>query len=1043
MQAAPSVTIKKKVDDRVKQMIDDAVANKHRGVVLLVGDRGRDQIVNLHTMISRAQHNAKVNMLWCLKSDPEFGSTGKKGLERKGALEVKGGMATEQSKENFQTWMQQTQIRFCLYKESHKVLGQTFGMAVLQDFEAITPNVLARTIETVAGGGLIVIMLRAMSSLKQLYTLVMDVHSRYRTESLRDVVPRFNERFLLSLADCPSFLCVDDDLNVLPFTSNMKNFAARKKEQRDEELVLSGRLKHEADLQNLKDRLKNVGEIGPIVQMCQTVDQARSVLGLMQAVSEKTLSTTCVVTAGRGRGKSTALGIAAAGAIAAGYSNIFITAPSPDNVQTLFEFAVKGLVELGYRERVEFEAMQSTNPDFAKCVIRINVFKGHRQTIQFIAATDAEKMAQAELLIIDEAAALPLTLVKKMMGPYLIFLSSTISGYEGSGRSLSMKLVADMRKHNGTVGGRGLKEISLQDPIRYGPNDHVEKWLTKLLCLEATEAPVITRTSPHPSACELYYVSRDALFSYHPKAEAMLHQVVSLLVAAHYKNQPNDLQLMSDAPGHHLFVLCSSSLSGNGDGLPDVFAVIHACEEGQISSDTLQSNLSRGARPSGDLIPYTLAQQYLEEGFAKLAGLRVVRIATNPDFQRAGYGTRALQLLTEYYRGNIAVNSAEDEAKDAAAAAAGDEEAAAATQIEPRKKIPSLLTPLHRRPYEAIDYIGVSYGVTTELYNFWNKNGFEPLYLRQIPNELTGEHSCVMVRPFGFDIQPLRREFTKRFINLCALSYRNLPVDLALSIVTDLNIHTPQTLAAATAHDRSKNETIVGGVRQIAFADLQQRFSTSELQRVKMCTTAYLDTAVVLDLIPALAKIYFSREILKTGDNTDGVVLSHAQAAVLLGVGLQCHAIDDLAAKSAAFHGVPAQQLRSFFAKAIARIAEHFNKLRMLRIESIQQEREAEVAAEDNSDDAPRTAGQKAGRSAGDEALLAAHAADSATERITEQRDAKGNVIGMSIARVVKKDVETDRTLLRDAKSTTGDVSRKSSSTRGASGPAKKVLRRK
>ena len=63
-----------------------------------------------------------------------------------------------------------------------------------QDFEAMTPNLLARTIETVEGGGIAVILLRSMTSLKQLYTMSMDVHSRYRTEAHQDVVGRFNER---------------------------------------------------------------------------------------------------------------------------------------------------------------------------------------------------------------------------------------------------------------------------------------------------------------------------------------------------------------------------------------------------------------------------------------------------------------------------------------------------------------------------------------------------------------------------------------------------------------------------------------------------------------------------------------------------------------------------------------------------------------------------------------------------------------------------------------------------------------------------------
>lgn len=46
-------------------------------------------------------------------------------------------------------------------------------MCILQDFEAITPNTLARTIETVEGGGMVVLLLKSMNSLKQLYTMTM------------------------------------------------------------------------------------------------------------------------------------------------------------------------------------------------------------------------------------------------------------------------------------------------------------------------------------------------------------------------------------------------------------------------------------------------------------------------------------------------------------------------------------------------------------------------------------------------------------------------------------------------------------------------------------------------------------------------------------------------------------------------------------------------------------------------------------------------------------------------------------------------------
>lgn len=124
---------------------------------------------------------------------------------------------------------------FSYYKESHKVLRNTYGICVLQDFEAITPNLLARTIETVEGGELVVLLLKTMTSLKQLqvatmtmvcpsfsppsnyeHLLIQDVHACYRTSSQNSVVARFNERFILSLSSCPDCLVLlDDELNVV------------------------------------------------------------------------------------------------------------------------------------------------------------------------------------------------------------------------------------------------------------------------------------------------------------------------------------------------------------------------------------------------------------------------------------------------------------------------------------------------------------------------------------------------------------------------------------------------------------------------------------------------------------------------------------------------------------------------------------------------------------------------------------------------------------------------------------------------------------
>ena len=84
---------------------------------------------------------------------------------------------------------------------------------------------------------------------------------------------------------------------------------------------------------------------GSLVAKTRSLDQARAVVTFLDAASEKTLRSTVALTAARGRGKSAALGLAIAGALALGYSNIFVTAPSPENLRTLFEFIFKvGLV---------------------------------------------------------------------------------------------------------------------------------------------------------------------------------------------------------------------------------------------------------------------------------------------------------------------------------------------------------------------------------------------------------------------------------------------------------------------------------------------------------------------------------------------------------------------------------------------------------------------------------------------------------------------------------------------------------------------------
>lgn len=309
---------------------------------------------------------------------------------------------------------------------------------------------LCRAIETVEGGGIVVLLFNTLTSLKQLYSISMDVHSRYRTESHQFVQPRFNERFILSLSACQSCMAIDDELNILPLTQAIKDIKpvelpGQKLEGDTSEIYLTTEAK---ELKDLKISLKNTKPLGNLVEVCKTLDQATSVMQMVDLVSEKSLKSTISLTAGRGRGKSAALGISIAGAIVHGFSNIFVTAPSPENLTTMFEFVFRGLDALNYKEHTDYEILASSNPDYNHSVVRVNITRDHRQTIQYIRPQEVAALAQAELLVIDEAAAIPITLVQQLFGPYMVILSSTVHGYEGTGRSLSLKLVNSLREQN-------------------------------------------------------------------------------------------------------------------------------------------------------------------------------------------------------------------------------------------------------------------------------------------------------------------------------------------------------------------------------------------------------------------------------------------------------------------------------------------------------------------------------------------------------------------------------------------------------------------
>ncbi|KAL0584748.1 hypothetical protein ABG067_005486 [Albugo candida] len=975
--------VKKKVDARVRTLIENCIKENFRSFIVLVGDHGKDQVVNLHYIQSKAAVKARPKVLWCYKKELGF-STHKQKRMRQIKKKMQRGIYDSNKDDPFELFISSTDIRWCYYKETHKILGNTFGMCVLQDFEAISPNIMARTIETVEGGGIVVLLLRTMTSLKKLYTMSMDVHDRFRTESHQDVVARFNERFILSLTSCERCIVLDDELNVLPISKHARNLEPLPPVDSEHEQT-----KDQLELRELKESLKDSLPVGTFVEQARTLDQAKAILTFVEAISEKTLRSTVALTAGRGRGKSAALGLSLAAAVAYGYSNIFVTAPSPENLKTVFEFIFKGFDGLKYKEHLDYEILQSTNPDFHHAVIRVNIFREHRQTIQYISPNHHEKLAQAELVAIDEAAAIPLPVVRNLLGPYLVFMSSTINGYEGTGRSLSLKLIQKLREEQGDTNraalsaasgirgdnkqrkgeqkvheerwqaaknaaqetlsgnpttGRTLREVTLDIPIRYAQDDPVEKWLNALLCLDATNAVhrIITGT-PHPRDCELYYVDRDALFSYHKLSESFLQRIMSLYVSSHYKNQPNDLQLLSDAPAHHIFVLLgpTAEAAGGAGQLPDVLCVIQVALEGEISKDSVKAQLSRGQRASGDLIPWTISQQFQDSEFASLSGARIVRIATHPDVTGMGYGTRAIDLLMKYYQGDIVIDT-QDTARETSTGKSdvqmeedGTEEDAMillSEKIKPRKALPPLLLPIDERPCERLHWLGTSFGLTLPLHNFWSRAQFCSVYVRQTRNELTGEHTAIMLRALSCDDMPEAptsgwlNEFVadarRRFVSLLSYEFSSFPCALSLSLLNNKCLESDMN---ASEKDSNGNKTC-----SISSSELNTTITLHDLKRLKSYSKNLVDYHMVVDLLPTLARLYFLQRLPQ-------ISLSYLQRAILVSLGLQHQSVDCLEKELL----LPSNQLLALFNKAIRKFV---TELESIFAQQVEREMESTIS---------------------------------------------------------------------------------------------------
>ncbi|RKR07517.1 tRNA(Met)-cytidine N(4)-acetyltransferase [Kushneria sinocarnis] len=344
---------------------------------------------------------------------------------------------------------------------------------------------------------------------------------------------------------------------------------------------------------------------------CLTPDQAEAVRRLGRLRRRRPL----VLTADRGRGKSAALGIAAARRLQAGERELLVTAPRPAAVAPLFERLAE-LLPGGRRDGNVFYWLDAA---------------GTQHCVRFI-APDALSEQAADLggagttLLVDEAAALPAQLLTRWLRafPRIVF-ATTVHGYEGSGRGFALRFRAQLERYTPQW-----RAFELTTPVRWAPHDPLEQLTAELLCLDASVAPLPQPVEP--DAITTHPLDRDALAA----DEGALRELFGLLVQAHYRTTPADLRMLLAAPGLSLQVLEQQGM---------LLGVAVCSDEGGFEPSLAEAVTRGERRPRGHLLAQSLA---MHAGVSEAAGYRwrrVMRIAVHPEARFRGLGRRLLEAV--------------------------------------------------------------------------------------------------------------------------------------------------------------------------------------------------------------------------------------------------------------------------------------------------------------------------------------------------------------------------------------------------------------
>jgi tRNA(Met) cytidine acetyltransferase len=672
-----------------------ALENRHRFAVFICSDELDDRVLKMVKKVYKTYLKVREN-------EENKKEKKDKNKDKKRLLVVGRSRFLEMSEKYFEG-------TFLHYRDSPSVLGETYSSLILDLSDGFHPNDLGIIVETIAEGGIIIAL---SPPLEKWSHLISKWHEELVSEPYlpSDIVPRFFRRFIQKTLESEGIIIFDANVRRRKL---VKKYTSTPSEVSREEIVIP-------EEREMKRKL---------YKLCATQDQVK-VLQIIEKLFERERERKAIViTADRGRGKTAVLGIATPHLISKMNRllkrpvRVLVVAPSPQAVQTYFRFLLKSMIRQGMGKGFVKESNGM-----------ITVVNNRYARVEYVVPRRAMiEKDFADIVIVDEAAGIDVPVLWRITeGVRYIIFSSTIHGYEGAGRGFSIRFLKRLEEDE-TI---EVEKAHMEEPVRYGKGDPIERWLYDVLLLDAQPAQISEDDveAIRQGRIEFLMLDKDRLI----ENDELLRQFFGIYVLAHYRNRPSDLAILLDMPNHLAF---AARVNGK------IVCSLHIAVEGRLDEETIRK-ISEGYKPKGQIIPDLILKHYWKFDFPETIGLRIVRIATHPSLMKMGIGTFALLKTVEW------------------------------------------------ASLQGMDWVGSGFGVSPELLRFWTRSGFLPIHITPQRNEISGEHTVIVIKalkpPVDGVVEELNTEFTRRLIEYLGDELRDLETETAILLLNSLvrEIHT-------------------------------------------------------------------------------------------------------------------------------------------------------------------------------------------------------------------------------------------------------------